>query len=259
MSMNRLRNVAVRMRPLAQPSTEQSALLAEDPSATDAIVPTQRASVEDVAPSSKRQIWDVEADDTPPMSSPPMSRSRPGPAPLGRTEHQHPLLLTDPTLANGAGSGRAKTRMIGFHAQDPDADAFGGHEIASKGPQFPAGFLIVVEGPGRGAFFAVTTRVSSIGRGTDQDVALDFGDESISRDGHASVVYDGEQNQFYLGQGNKANVVRRNGVPVLMTEELTHNDTIRIGKTSLRFHAFCGDDFTWTDAEAAPQVGRLHD
>ncbi|OAN81302.1 hypothetical protein A8B78_09655 [Jannaschia sp. EhC01] len=116
--------------------------------------------------------------------------------------------------------------------------------------------MVVVDGPGRGAFFAVTTRVSSIGRAPDQDVSLDFGDESISREGHASVVYDDEQNRFFLGQGNKANVVRRNDTPVLMTEELTHNDTIRIGKTSLRFHAFCGDDFTWSGATTAPQAGR---
>nr|WP_282563229.1 FHA domain-containing protein [Gymnodinialimonas phycosphaerae] len=146
--------------------------------------------------------------------------------------------------------------MLGFHAQEPDAGLFDDKKAAHEGPQFPAGFLVVVDGPGRGAFFAVTTRVSSIGRAPDQDVSLDFGDESISREGHASVVYDDEQNRFFLGQGNKANVVRRNDTPVLMTEELTHNDTIRIGKTSLRFHAFCGDDFTWSGATTAPKAGR---
>lgn len=254
MSMKRMRNIAVRMRPLAHQLAEESAFPADDPSFTDAGLPTRRPMVDSVAPSSKRQIWDVEADDSSPV---PMSESC-STSPE-RAEPLHPLLLSDPTLTNSAGSGRAKTRMLGFHAQDPDLDAVGAEPTANKGPQFPAGFLVVVEGPGRGAFFAVTTRVSSIGRGADQDVLLDFGDESISREGHASVVYDGEQNRFYLGHGNKANVVRRNGVPVLTTEELTHNDTIRIGKTSLRFHAFCGDDFTWTDAEVAPQVGRPHE
>ena len=87
--------------------------------------------------------------------------------------------------------------------------------------------------------------MSSLGRGLDQTICLNFGDVSISRNNHAAIAYDAEQNRFFLGHGNKSNIVRRNGQPVLATEELTHGDEIRIGKTSLRFVALCGEDFTW--------------
>lgn len=255
MSMNRMRNIAVRMRPIAQQPAADNASSADEPGSAAAARPNRRPLGDDVSLSSKRQIWDVEADDLPPVSELEPRR----PTPPERAEPLHALLLSNPTIAGDPASGRAKTRMLGFHTQGMDAASFEDEAAANKGPQFPAGFLVVIEGPGRGAFFAVTTRVSSIGRSPDQDVSLDFGDESISREGHASVVYDGEQNRFYLGHGNKANVVRRNGVPVLTTEELAHNDTIRIGKTSLRFHAFCGDDFTWTDSDVADEAGRPHD
>jgi pSer/pThr/pTyr-binding forkhead associated (FHA) protein len=105
-----------------------------------------------------------------------------------------------------------------------------------------------MEGPGRGASFTLFNGVSAIGRGDDQPVKLDFGDNSISRSNHAVVAYDSEQRKFFLGHGGKANIVRLNGKPVLSTEELRHNDKIRIGETTLRFLALCDADFDWSDA-----------
>lgn len=256
MSMNRLRNVAVRMRPLAQPPSEEAGLPFEESHVRAEAIQPRRPVVEQEVRTSRRQIWDLEADEV--ADAPrrePMAEPRTTPA--EQAELTPPLILSDPVVPNAPGPVRAKTRMLGFHTQAPGSNLFDEEQTANASPQFPAGFLVVVDGPGRGAFFAVSTRVSSIGRAPDQDISLDFGDESISREGHASVVYDDEQNRFFLGQGNKANVVRRNDAPVLMTEELSHNDTIRIGKTSLRFHAFCGADFTWSDAEPKSQSGRI--
>jgi pSer/pThr/pTyr-binding forkhead associated (FHA) protein len=88
-----------------------------------------------------------------------------------------------------------------------------------------------------------------IGRGDDQVIRLDFGDNSISRNNHAAVAYDEEQNKFYIGHGGKSNIIRRNARPVLSTEELHHADLIRIGETTLRFVALCGSDFKWQTLE----------
>ncbi|ABD57059.1 FHA domain-containing protein [Jannaschia sp. CCS1] len=238
MSMNRFRNVAVRMRPkslIEDPQTDG----ADDAQASASAEVAQPRRIVNTAPRTppKRNIWDLEdrvADDLP-EPSPAPSPATPPPAPT--VKHQEP-----PAPATG---GRAKTRILGFHAEALGSVGDATEHPPKAGPVFPAGFLVLTEGPGRGAYFAVTTRVSTIGRGTDQDIALDFGDESISRTGHASVMFDAEQNRFFLGHGNKANAIRRNGSPVLATEEMMHGDTIRIGKTSLRFHAFCGADFTW--------------
>ena len=111
----------------------------------------------------------------------------------------------------------------------------------------------MIEGPGHGSCFTLFNGVSQIGRGEEQAVRLDFGDTSISRNNHAAVAFDDEQTKFFLGHGGKSNLVRLNGRPVLSTEELSHGDAIRIGETTLKFIALCGDDFNWkmTDGEDA--------
>jgi hypothetical protein len=151
----------------------------------------------------------------------------------------------------GRSAGRVKTRLLGFQADDDGPrDVF--EETAKKAEdeaalptQFPAGWIVVISGPGRGSCFTLHAGVSQIGRGEEQAVRLDFGDTSISRNNHAAVAYDDEQGKFFLGHGGKSNLVRLNGMPVLSTEEMTNGDTIRIGETTLKFVAMCGDDFTW--------------
>ena len=150
-------------------------------------------------------------------------------------------------------AGRAKTRLLGFHrSDDASSDPFGETQEATAKAQhekFPVGWLVIVEGPGLGHSFSIFTGASMIGRGEDQVIRLDFGDNSISRNNHAAVAYDQEQNKFYIGHGGKSNIIRRNARPVLSTEELHHADLIRIGETTLRFVALCGSDFKWQGME----------
>ncbi|SIO40575.1 FHA domain-containing protein [Rhodovulum sp. ES.010] len=192
------------------------------------------------------------AQETPPRRSgaarPDEDRFELTPPPAAETE----IAVPPPSAGRaGAQGGRAKTRLLGFGqpaegAGDPFADPAGGRNAASAAQRFPVGWLVVIEGPGRGAHFTLYTGVSQIGRGEDQAIRLDFGDTSISRSGHALVAFDDEQTKFFLGSGGKVNIVRLNGQPLLSTEELTHDDTIRIGETKLRFVAFCGPDFSWS-------------
>ena len=150
-------------------------------------------------------------------------------------------------------AGRVKTRLLGFNGpQAQTADPFAGtsapatERTNATHTEFPVGWLVVVKGPGRGAAFTLFAGVAQIGRDQEQTVPLDFGDNSISRENHAAIAYDGEQRKFYLGHGGKANLVRRNDRPVLSTEELNSGDLIRIGETTLRFVALCGEGFDWT-------------
>ena len=153
----------------------------------------------------------------------------------------------------GRRAARTKTRLLGFHrSEDASSDPFGDTREATATAQrekFPVGWLVVVEGPGVGHSFSIFTGASMIGRGEDQVIRLDFGDNSISRNNHAAVAYDQEQNKFYIGHGGKSNIIRRNARPVLSTEELNHADLIRIGETTLRFVALCGSDFKWQSVE----------
>ncbi|MEX3015967.1 FHA domain-containing protein [Gymnodinialimonas hymeniacidonis] len=227
MSIKRLRNVAVRMRPPASVEEPTAGARTSHPVSQPPAKP-RRVAISRPRTDQPRQIWDLEAD---------TAKVAPVPA---RSE------IPAPASQDAQPPDRAKTRVIGFLGAGPGSEA--ASEVSTDGPTYPAGFLVVIDGPGRGAFFPVTTRVSSIGRGDDQDISMNFGDESISRAGHASIMYDAEQNRFFLGHGNKANAVRRNDMPVLATEEIQHGDTIRIGKTTLRFHAFCDSGFTWNES-----------
>ena len=147
-------------------------------------------------------------------------------------------------------AGRVKTRLLGFQSKTPGQDVFEGKAAAGAGPvRFPVGWLVITKGEGFGHSFSLLSGVSKIGRGDDQAVKLDFGDTAISRDNHAAVAFDEELNQFFLGHGGKSNVVRLNGKPVLSTEELFDGDEIRIGETTLKFIALCGEEFTWAETE----------
>ncbi|MDA5092854.1 FHA domain-containing protein [Aliiroseovarius sp. KMU-50] len=222
-----------------------------DPPSEDATNPSDAATI----PSPSKQIWDIKEDDQEDDSvqrSQGSARLVPAdkfegvtPVPPARTEPDQPAVADPaPTRAN-----RVKTRIIGFHSgAENDVFAARRAEPSTQG-QFPAGWLVVVDGPGRGASFMICAGVSTIGRGADQTVCLDFGDTSVSRESHASIAYDEEQNQFFVGHGGKSNIVRKNGNPVLATEGLADADLIRIGKTTLRFVALCGSEFTWGSME----------
>ena len=148
----------------------------------------------------------------------------------------------------GRGARRVRTRMLGFdQGIDATTDPFAKQDPEANAParKFPVGWMVVVAGPGTGHSFAIFNGVSTIGRGTDQSMVLDFGDTSISREKHAAIAYDDERNSFFLGHGGKSNIVRLNGRPVLSTEDLSHGDSVRIGETTLRFVALCGTEFTW--------------
>ncbi|WP_342077731.1 FHA domain-containing protein [Yoonia sp. SS1-5] len=148
---------------------------------------------------------------------------------------------------------RTKTRLIGFDKSDGDVvDIF--NDAPKSAPaqrsKFPVGWIVVSEGPGRGESFSLFAGMSQIGRGEDQAVQLDFGDNSISRTNHAAIVYDPEAKEFTLGHGGKSNIVRLNDKPLISNETLKTGDVMRIGETVLRFVALCDENFSWTEDSA---------
>ncbi len=98
--------------------------------------------------------------------------------------------------------------------------------------------------------FALSQGVSQIGRGTDQTVALDFGDMAVSRQNHAAIAYDPVTHEFHVGHGGKSNLVRLNGRPLLSTETAGDGDEIQIGETTLVLKVLCTPEFNWSTYEA---------
>jgi hypothetical protein len=159
----------------------------------------------------------------------------------------------------GRRGGRVKTRLLGFdHVNGQSTDVFQkSDEAAVAQPvaiRFPVGWLVVVDGPGRGASFPLLNGVSQVGRNEDQAVQLDFGDTTISRANHAAIAFDEESRDFFIGHGGKSNLVRLNGKPLLSTETLKHGDEIRVGETTLRLVALCSESFSWAEQANEPNA-----
>jgi len=153
-------------------------------------------------------IWDIEDDATEVAEAP-------QPAPAARRR-------------------RNQTRVLGFDSQQGEVvSMFDSAPKVQGGGQtkFPVGWMLVVDGPGRGECFALEAGMSQIGRGDDQAIRLDFGDNSISR---------------MMGHGGKKNIVRLNDKPVISNETLNTGDSIKLGETTLHFVAFCTPEFNWT-------------
>ena len=110
------------------------------------------------------------------------------------------------------------------------------------------GWLVVVEGPGKGRVLQLGYGSNPLGRGATDRVKLDFGDDQNSRNGHAVVTYDPRGRQFYVQHGGGTNLTYLGDQPVLAPVELPTLSHISIGNTVLRFVPLCGADFDWQDA-----------
>ncbi|MEM1100017.1 MAG: FHA domain-containing protein [Pseudomonadota bacterium] len=200
-----------------------------------------------------RKIWDVDPPE--PQSAPPetsagkLQSRRTSMAPPDAAAQEAPVAHVAPPASKRPQSSRAKTRLLGFHAGEPAKDIFAGDAAsgAAGTGSFPIGWLVLVDGPGRGASFTLHAGLSTVGRDPDQTISLDFGDAAISRSQHIAIAYDSEENRTFIGHGGKQNIVRLNGKPLLTTEALGDRDEIKIGKSTLRFIALCDASFSWDE------------
>jgi hypothetical protein len=96
--------------------------------------------------------------------------------------------------------------------------------------------LTVVVGPGRGETFELSKPMVQIGRDENQDVSLNFGDNTVSRRCHASIVWYGG-NVFAIRDGLKPNPVLLNGATLTGEDVLKSGDLIQLGETVLRFRS----------------------
>ena len=151
---------------------------------------------------------------------------------------------------------RVKTRLLGFDRSDGSSDVFDASKAVVKQNVImnAVGWVIIVNGPGRGACFPLLNGMSQIGRDDDQQIQLDFGDSSVSRSNHAAIAYDTQNHQFFFGHGGKSNIVRLNGAPVVSTEVLKHGDHISIGETELRLIVLCDSEFNWNEETSTQEA-----
>ena len=139
-----------------------------------------------------------------------------------------------------------KTRLVGGRRTDEE------HTEVDRAMDDPVvGWLVIVEGAGKGQAMQLGYGSNPLGRGATDRVKLDFGDDQISRNGHAVVTYDPRGRKFYLQHGGGTNLTYLGDQPVLAPAELSAQSHISIGNTILRFVPLCGAEFDWQDTEGS--------
>lgn len=112
------------------------------------------------------------------------------------------------------------------------------------------GWLVIVGGPGLGAFRPIFEGNNTIGRAKTQRIHLDFGDDAISSEEQAYIRYDSaERSYLFVPNLAKTNVVSVNDKRPTGAVELSHMDVITMGRTQLVFVPFCGADFDWSELQ----------
>lgn len=108
------------------------------------------------------------------------------------------------------------------------------------------GWLVIWEGPGKGASLPLEPGLNTIGRDDDCDIVLSFGDESVSKEGKIGIGYEYQGHTFaFVNRGSK-NPPYLNDRPIWTEAALQDGDKLKIGETTLIFISFCNQERNWS-------------
>jgi hypothetical protein len=116
---------------------------------------------------------------------------------------------------------------------------------ASGGKNDPVvGWLVCLAGPDRGRDFRLHAEKNFVGRSPLMDVCV-AGDESVSRDRHALVIFDPKKQAFWAVPGEASGLVYLNGDIVHSPTQMQRDDVLEVGQTKLVLIPFCGEKYSW--------------
>lgn len=110
-----------------------------------------------------------------------------------------------------------------------------------------SGWLVVVSDEGKGVSHSLTFGMNTIGREKGNHIYINNGDNSISREKHAIIIYDYQNNLFFIKHGDGQYLSYLNGEVLLDTKELKANDIVKVGNTKLIFIPLCSESFIWEE------------
>jgi hypothetical protein len=106
------------------------------------------------------------------------------------------------------------------------------------------GWLVCLDGPDRGRDYRIRAEKNFIGRDPSMDICL-AGDDSISRQKHATVAFEPKKGTFWLIPGEASGLVYLNGEVLYAPAQLKERDIVELGKTKLVLVPFVNDGFHW--------------
>jgi hypothetical protein len=110
------------------------------------------------------------------------------------------------------------------------------------------GWLVCIAGNDRGADFRIHPEKNTIGRSENNDIRI-AKDQTVSRDNHATVIYDPKKKNFRLLAGGGRGLVYVNDEVIDFSTPLKANDIIELGETKLMFVPLCGEHFDWNNVK----------
>lgn len=198
--------------------------------------PTQPMTPADAAEPVDRPVGD---DPTGPGSDPPVT----APAAAGRPAAGAPAVApnappdTEVTQLYRPNRNKAGDDRANETGEDMNSDGLVADPVV--------GWLVVVDGPGRGTAIAIGYGNNRVGRDSGEDIVLDFGDGQISRENHAVITYDGKNRRFYIQQGAGRNLTHLDDELVMTPMEMKGAEIVHMGDTQMRFVPLCGPEFDW--------------
>lgn len=118
-------------------------------------------------------------------------------------------------------------------------------DVSNKRIEPVVGWLVCIKGTSLGTSYELKAGKNFIGRSSlENDIVLK-GDQSISREKHAIIVYDPRSKCFLAQPGMSRELFYLNDKAVLQITEIKERDIIAVGKTELMFIPFCGSEFSW--------------
>jgi hypothetical protein len=127
----------------------------------------------------------------------------------------------------------------------PGATRRAGAETSGAKNDPVVGWLVCLAGPDRGRDFRLHAEKNFIGRSPLMDVCV-AGDETVSRDKHATVIFDPKKQTFWTLPGDASGLVYLNGDIVHSPAQMQRDDVLEVGHTKLVLIPFCGEKYTWS-------------
>ena len=144
----------------------------------------------------------------------------------------------------GDRSGGNEGQTVYIHTGKGVDTVAGGNEESSA-PVLLCGWLVIISEEGRGSSFPLFYGMNTIGREESNTIQIANGDNSISREKHAIIIYDYQNNMFFIKHGEGKYLSYLNGSVLLENKQLKKNDKIKVGNTELIFIPLCSKNFTW--------------
>ena len=111
------------------------------------------------------------------------------------------------------------------------------------------GWFVCTEGEDKGRDYRIKTERNFIGRGTNMDIMIN-GDDSISRENHASITFNPRNLKFTVATGEGRGLIYLNGEVIETSTEVSSYDELEIGNTKLVFIPFITESFEWKESQS---------